>query len=152
MFRALYVSSHRLSVREDGSAQAFDDIAVQAIRNNPVLGLDSFLLCTPNWFCQQIEGPEGAVRRLLQILVADPRHFDLRLIEARPAPRLLREGWRYAMAYKSIENRLAFLERGFSRAIVPYDRSAGELLDLFACMGSVQPWAPPVAAPMRVVQ
>ncbi|WP_460448770.1 BLUF domain-containing protein [Alsobacter sp. SYSU BS001988] len=146
MFRALYVSSHVLPVREDGSAQAFVDISVQATRNNVVFGIDSFLLCTPHWFCQQIEGPEGAVRRMLHRIAGDPRHFDLRLIEARPAPRLLREGWRFAMVYKSIENRLAFLERGFSRAIVPYDRAADELLDLFASMDGVQPWTPPAEA------
>src|SRR4051812_8595791 len=120
MFRALYVSSHVLPVREDGSADAFAQIAAQSARNNAEWRIDAFLICTPHWFCQQIEGPEGAVRRLLQRVAADPRHFDLRVIEARPVRRRLLEGWRYAMAYKSIENRLAFLERGFSRAIAPY--------------------------------
>ncbi|WP_406854264.1 BLUF domain-containing protein [Alsobacter sp. KACC 23698] len=133
------MSSHVLPVREDGSAQAFNDISVEAMRNNAIFGVDTFLLCTPHWFCQQIEGPEGAVRRMLHRIAKDPRHFDLRLIEARPAPRLLRDGWRFAMVYKSIENRLAFLERGFSRAIVPYDRSAEDILDLFAAMNGVQP-------------
>ncbi|WP_280514684.1 BLUF domain-containing protein [Alsobacter metallidurans] len=128
-FRAIYVSSHILPVRDDGTCEEFDRIAEQAHRCNAQTGVSFFLVCTHHWFCQVLEGSEPAVRRTLARIAADKRHFDCRVIEATAQVQHAKlDG--YATVHKSIANRLLFLERGFSRAIVPYDRTAAEMLDL----------------------
>ena len=129
-FRAIYVSSHILPVRDDGTSDEFLSIARQAEACNTLTGVAFFLVCTHHWFCQVLEGPEPAVRRTLARIAADRRHFDCRVIEAVAQRRHVRDLRGYATVHKSIGNRLIFLERGFSRAIVPYDRSAAELLEL----------------------
>ena len=78
-YRALYCSriAPRLLPRLD---EGLREIMAASIRNNAPSRISGLLVAHDGWFVQALEGPELAVQRRLDIIRADPRHTELKVI------------------------------------------------------------------------
>ncbi len=81
-FQLLYVS--RLAAGSNW--EVMKEIADAARRNNPAHGITGALLFDGERFCQLIEGEEPAVRALMDNIVRDVRHTDVKLLFSGRAP------------------------------------------------------------------
>lgn len=68
-----------------------------ALRNNVPLNVFTALLHQSGWFVQWKEGPEEAIRRLMERVACDARHAGLRMVHASFGPRLLAGPWSMAV-------------------------------------------------------
>lgn len=94
-FSLIYVSRSLLSW--DEAAAAIDDIIATSLARNAREAITGALLYTGANFVQILEGPEMAVRRLMDGIRRDPRHDQVDVLDTlTSAPRLF-EGW--SMAY-----------------------------------------------------
>ena len=78
-YRALYCSriAPKLLPRlEDG----LREIMAASMRNNAPSKISGLLVAHDGWFVQALEGPELAVQRRLDVIRADPRHTELKII------------------------------------------------------------------------
>ena len=64
-----------------------------ARRNNPRDDISGALICRHDLYLQLIEGPEAAIDALYSRIVADDRHFDVRLLLEEPMGERLFPGW-----------------------------------------------------------
>jgi hypothetical protein len=78
-YRALYCSriAPRLLPRLDAGLR---EIMASSMRNNAPSRISGLLVAHDGWFVQALEGPELAVQRRLDVIRADPRHTDLKII------------------------------------------------------------------------
>lgn len=94
-FSLVYVS-HGLVVLEDEPG-AIEDIVSTAVERNGREGITGALLYTDDHFVQILEGPEAAVRLLMEGIRCDPRHEQVAVLETiAETPRMF-EHW--SMAY-----------------------------------------------------
>lgn len=80
----LYVS--RSSLQRSEEAEQLEAIRGSALTRNVILDVTGFLVVTPTYFAQYLEGAAEAVDGLMASIKADARHHDLR----RSPPLLLR--------------------------------------------------------------
>lgn len=64
------------------SAQEIDEIALVSQKNNMESGITGVLMTSGGLFFQILEGPAGAVDRLFEVILEDPRHKDILLLNA----------------------------------------------------------------------
>lgn len=72
-------------------------IRAAALRNNVPLHVFTALLHQSGWFVQWKEGPEEAIRGLMERVARDSRHAGLRMVHASFGPRLLAGPWSMAV-------------------------------------------------------
>src|SRR6476660_6592104 len=72
-------------------------ILMQSRRNNPRDGLVGGLYFANGWFFQCLEGPHGAISRLLVRLTGDARHTGVQVLDRTPID--ARRFTRWAMKY-----------------------------------------------------
>ena len=103
--------------------------------NNNRHGITGILLYTPDGrFLQVLEGPQQAVRHLyFDVIMADPRHYDCRVLSEGPCPRRSFTGW--DMAFKAAQARdlrrlLAPVPPDSPALLVPRPRTRPELMAL----------------------
>ena len=66
--------------------------------NNAAAGLTGVLMFDGTFFCQYLEGPETAVRRVVGKIAVDPRHTEFQLLHQGPIGAERRfEGWHVGM-------------------------------------------------------
>ncbi|MEO1552148.1 MAG: BLUF domain-containing protein [Pseudomonadota bacterium] len=75
-FQILYVSTH---------TRVLSDVDLTSLKRvvqkrNQTLGLHGFLYCANGRFCQFLEGSEPTVLWLMERIVRDPRHRDVRVL------------------------------------------------------------------------
>jgi hypothetical protein len=81
-----------------GSVYAqMERIRASALRHNEPAGVSTALLHQSGWFVQWKEGPEEAVRRILERVATDYRHHSMQLVHRSVGPRLLRGTWSMAI-------------------------------------------------------
>lgn len=66
--------------------EVMKEVVAAARRNNPTLGITGALLFDGERFCQLIEGEEPAVRTLMDTILRDPRHTDVKPLFAGRSP------------------------------------------------------------------
>jgi hypothetical protein len=100
------------------ATEAFDDGALSALlsasrTSNAAVDITGFLLHRDGRFIQFLEGPEYAVRRLVEKIARDPRHTRVRvLLEDFVATRSYAE---WTMGYEPSSDDDASLPEGFRR-------------------------------------
>ena len=116
MHRLIYVS--RSIVRFPTDLKA---ILVSSRRNNAKFGITGALCFLDGIYCQYLEGDEIALENLYQILLADPRHKDVRLVELCSIEERLFTSWAMALVSWNKQTRSLF------KALNPIDT-----VDLYA--------------------
>lgn len=70
------------------------NIVQTSVDNNMARGVTGFLIYADNKFCQLIEGEEAELRKLLQIIGADPRHSNIDVLVDEPVSARRFPRWR----------------------------------------------------------
>lgn len=107
LYEILYVST--LSVDQPLSAIAA--IAAQARHHNRNNGITGLLVFDGSRFCQQLEGPESAVRALMQRIRDDPRHLYVEVLHDAPLEQRRFQNFSLGFSTLEDENALEKLER-----------------------------------------
>jgi len=107
LYEILYVST--LSVDQPLSAIAA--IAAQARHHNRHHGITGLLVFDGSRFCQQLEGPESAVRTLMQRIRDDPRHIYVEVLHDAPLAQRRFQNFNLGFSTLEDENALEKLER-----------------------------------------
>jgi len=94
MLSLIYVSRPQIDAHD--RVTVMDNIRAKSMARNATLEITGVLISTADFFVQLLEGPAEAVDAVMAIIVADPRHNDIRIVsrwesEARRFPR-----WRMA--------------------------------------------------------
>lgn len=74
LYHAVYFSK-----RPPGSAGDLDKIFAQCRHNNAAAGITGALMIDPRYYVQVLEGQRSVLTKLLQRIIADPRHTDCTL-------------------------------------------------------------------------
>jgi hypothetical protein len=72
------------------------DIQLVSVAKNSALDITGLLIATPNWFAQLLEGPPDNVDQVMVGILADPRHYDVRVVRRMMAMRRRCPRWRLA--------------------------------------------------------
>jgi Sensors of blue-light using FAD len=111
MHRLTYSSRRIDDTDASGFSPDFADIGAVASRNNEQLHVTGFLICTPHWFCQILEGEWQNLEKLMDAIEKDQRHFNVTLIESTPCSTRLFAHWAMGWRHQTINNRILFLEQ-----------------------------------------
>jgi hypothetical protein len=130
MHRILYSSSRIDDVDQHGQSPDFTCIGEHAARKNAGLGITGFLICTPTWYVQVLEGEKSKVLGLIDVIAADPRHSNLTILDMHPFTSHLFSKWTMAWQHQSIANRIHFLERDLVQTEQPKIIQSSALYDL----------------------
>jgi Sensors of blue-light using FAD len=130
MHRILYTSSRRDDTDNLGQSPDFARIGGHAARNNAALNITGFLICTPTWYAQVLEGEKSRLLTLLEVISADPRHSNLTVLDTHPMTTPMFSNWSMAWRHQSISNRILFLERELVQVEQPTLMQASALYDL----------------------
>jgi Sensors of blue-light using FAD len=128
MERVVYVSRRRNDTDSAGYSSVFDEIGEKAARNNAARGLTGFLLCTPTWFAQVLEGEASTIAALLDRLKQDVRHFDLRVLDQQACQTRQFPLWGMGWRHQTISNRIVFLTHGLVQEAPPHVSQAQAIL------------------------
>ena len=94
MLSLVYVSCP--SVEPDVRSEALDDIQAVSIARNTELEITGLLITTSDYFAQLLEGPAPGVDAVMARIVADPRHYDIRIIRRSELAARRHPQWRMA--------------------------------------------------------
>jgi hypothetical protein len=118
----LYISRSALAPSEE--AQGLADILTVSRARNADLDLTGCLIWTGSSFAQMIEGPSDAVEAVMQSIIRDPRHRDVRILFTQPIDQRRFADWR--MAYSGmatyVDRHLALLFSGFAAQSAAIDQ------------------------------
>lgn len=120
MLRLTYVSRAADSL----DSKQLTEILKQARINNTEKGITGILVFNKNYFLQCVEGSRIAINELLNALVADNRHHDLQIIEAREVNERIWGEWSMDYVSPNPSNRSLFLKYSSSQDFNPYLMSA----------------------------
>ncbi|WP_374276032.1 BLUF domain-containing protein [Brevundimonas sp.] len=90
LFRIAYCSTARVGM---ASLLVITDILAMSQRNNARDGLTGALVDSRGHFFQVVEGPAGAIERLLRRLADDRRHADIEIVHREPVTERLFADW-----------------------------------------------------------
>jgi len=107
LYEVLYVST--LAPRQPVSVVA--DIAARARVVNAELDVTGLLVFDGQRFCQQLEGPQKAVLKLIERIRNDPRHVQVEILHNGPLAQ--RRFQQFSLAFSTLEDvdALARMER-----------------------------------------
>lgn len=111
LFRLVYASRWTNALGEDFEAALLRVIAA-SIRRNRLANITGLLLAHDGWFIQALEGPEADVRQAMERISQDPRHRDVHMISAGPAPSRLFKDWNMAGARLGVDAEAMLIELG----------------------------------------
>jgi len=120
LFRILYACRMAPACEDDVDGVLADILAV-AVPMNRALGVTAMLLAHKGWFIGGVEGPDAAVREVVDMIRADDRHQGLHLIGEGAAAERLFPGWSLCARILSDDD-AAVLTR--ARASAPFDAAA----------------------------
>jgi hypothetical protein len=124
LYEVLYVST--LCPHQPLSVVA--DIAARARLVNAELDITGLLIFDGQRFCQQLEGPQKAVLKLIERIRNDPRHTNVEILHN--APLAARRFLQFSLAFSTVEDEeaLARLEQlDGDAAIAAFTTVCGEL-------------------------
>lgn len=88
--RVVYASQSRV---QGPVYSEMERIRACAVRHNEPAGVHTALAHQSGWFLQWKEGPEDAVRQIMERVLSDPRHHGARVLHRSQGPRLLPGVW-----------------------------------------------------------
>jgi hypothetical protein len=97
MSMAVYQMIYTSCPGESLTPQALHDLMDRSRLNNARHGITGILLHTEDQFMQVVEGPQDAVDRLMERILKDPRHEDVRIIMAHTVMRRDFGEWNMAL-------------------------------------------------------
>lgn len=98
MRQLLYVSNTTPTV----TVAELDEILASSRRNNSASSITGMLLFLDGGFLQVLEGEESVVRQTYARISADPRHWNIKVLFDRDAPRAFKD---WSMGFKHLKNR-----------------------------------------------
>ncbi len=143
----VYVSSSTLDYRRDETA--LEDIRLVSLARNSLLDVTGFLIATPAYFAQLLEGDGHALDALMLSIERDPRHSDVAVIERRDVEERRYPRWSMAcfgpssFVSRSIHPVLASLHRGEGSPGIPELRALIHQLVPSGVGPSPRPGKPP---------
>jgi hypothetical protein len=111
MHRFTYTSRRIDDTDASGYSPDFEQIGSVACRNNGRFQITGFLICTPNWYCQILEGEQQNLDTLMAVIARDQRHFNVTLLESTTCSTRLFAHWAMGWRHQTIKNRIRFLEQ-----------------------------------------
>jgi hypothetical protein len=126
LVRLLYAS------RAAQAANAEDLAAIlrQCRAHNPAHGITGVLCCSDDLYLQVLEGGRGAVNRLYNRIVADPRHKDVELLSYQQIGERHFAGWAMGQVNVARLNPALLLKYSATARLDPYAMSGSVALAL----------------------
>ena len=125
LYEVLYVST----LAPDQPLSVVAEIAGRARQVNAELDVTGLLIFDGQRFCQQLEGPQKAVLKLIERIRNDPRHINVEVIHHGPLAG--RRFQQFSLAFSTVEDvdALARLEQlDGDAALAAFDAVRGELV------------------------
>lgn len=125
LYEVLYVST----LAPDQPPNVVADIAGRARVVNAELDVTGLLIFDGQRFCQQLEGPQKAVLKLIERIRNDPRHVNVEVIHHGPLAG--RRFQQFSLAFSTVEDAeaLARLEQlDGAAAVAAFEAVRGELV------------------------
>jgi hypothetical protein len=110
LIRLIYVSQRIDDTDVLGLSSEFKTICEQAERNNVRDDITGFLICTPQWYGQILEGSAIAIERVMEKIKRDPRHFNITVLHKAEITHRMFSRWGMQWQHRNIANRILFLE------------------------------------------
>jgi hypothetical protein len=130
MHRILYTSSRKDDTDKLGQSPDFASIGEHAACKNARLQITGFLICTPTWYAQILEGEKSQLLNLIDIISVDTRHSNLMILDTHPLAIRMFSNWNMTWRHQSISNRILFLERDLVQVEQPKFIHANALYNL----------------------
>lgn len=127
LVRLLYASRAVPAVSQDELLA----ILKKSKANNPALGITGVLCLSDGIFLQALEGGRGAVNRLYNRIVADPRHTDVQLLSYEEIGERRFAGWSMGQVNMARLNRALLLKYSETAALDPFAVSGTVSMALF---------------------
>lgn len=127
LVRLLYASRAVPAVSQDELLA----ILKKSKANNPALGITGVLCLSDGIFLQALEGGRGAVNRLYNRIVADPRHTDVQLLRYEEIGERRFAGWSMGQVNMARLNRALLLKYSETAALDPFAVSGTVSMALF---------------------
>ena len=125
LYEVLYVST----LAPDQPTAVVAEIAAKARQVNAQLDITGLLIFDGQRFCQQLEGPQKAVLKLIERIRNDPRHVNVEVVHNGPLAR--RRFQQFSLAFSTVEDAdaLARMERlDGEAALAAFEAMRGELV------------------------
>ena len=125
LYEVLYVST----IAPDQPLSVVAEIAGRARVVNAELGITGLLIFDGQRFCQQLEGPQKAVLKLIDRIRNDPRHINVEVLHHGPLAG--RRFQQFSLAFSTVEDAdaLARMERlDGEAALAAFEAMRGELV------------------------
>ncbi len=139
MERLIYSSRRRDDTGGSGFSPQFAEIAQVAAELNARSGITGFLLCTPCWFAQILEGETAPLDQLLASLLRDDRHWDLRVLARGSMYQRLFPEWNMGWRHRTIANRIVFLEHDLAHDLPPGSGEVEAVLNVALRLADIRP-------------
>ena len=125
LYEVLYVST----IAPDQPLSVVAEIAGRARFVNAELDITGLLIFDGQRFCQQLEGPQKAVLKLIERIRNDPRHINVEVLHHGPLAG--RRFQQFSLAFSTVEDAdaLARMERlDGEAALAAFEAMRGELV------------------------
>jgi hypothetical protein len=109
MERLVYCSRRVDDTDAAGFSPSFKEIGEVAAKNNVALNVTGFLLCTPTWYAQVLEGERDTLATLLVRLERDSRHLGMEILSSTKCKEKSFPAWGMGWRHQNISNRIHFL-------------------------------------------
>lgn len=126
--RALYEVLYVSTLAPEQSLSVVAEVAGRARQTNAELGVTGLLIFDGQRFCQQLEGPQKAVLKLIERIRNDPRHVNVEVLHHGPLAG--RRFQQFTLAFSTVEDwdalaRLELLDG--EAALAAFEAVLGEL-------------------------
>ncbi len=98
LYEVLYVST----IAPDQPLSVVADIAGRARQANAALDITGLLIFDGQRFCQQLEGPQKTVLKLIERIRSDPRHINVEVLHHGPLAG--RRFQSFSLAFSTVED------------------------------------------------
>jgi hypothetical protein len=124
--RLIYHSENHLGPFDGKMIGALNAIMQVAIKNNQKANITGALIFDQLWFLQILEGDRQAVSTTLRRIIADDRHDDLTVMDARPIPDRVFANWWMGIAAVPGGASALFDKHGLGSRFDPRKMSSGQ--------------------------
>lgn len=126
--RLVYYSRIVLEAGDRGAFKEIKKILGDTAQHNQEVGITGALLFNQTYFAQALEGDRKAVTKTFRDMMADSRHQDVVILEARPIEKRRFLAWNMGFAGKSDFAMQLYVKYGASEAFNPAKMTAESLL------------------------
>jgi len=130
--RLVYHSENHLGANGDRMIPKLNAIMDASVRNNARNAVTGALLFDTLWFLQILEGDRDAVSATLRRIIADERHSDVTIMDARPVAERRFERWSMGLAMLRSDNAALLQRYGLGARLDPR-RMTGDQAVALAC-------------------